>query len=578
MDLRSLMQKRPKTFYLTVSSLSAAFGLGLSPSLGPLSVLIAILLLYAPILYHRFRQHRIANIFMLWLSLALFGSVGRLSPTLTALSTAGPSIAVLLGLNCVTSALSISAIFADIFIRSRTGWSQTTLFPAIWTTLWAATAYSPLGRLSAWSPILSTGSYAWMAPWVGMLGIDWVAASWAVVISRNIGAWFMGQPDSELELEREHVNSKSRSTLASTWTLLGVLTALTIPSYIISNVPHSVSPSESTTPLVVGCALPSPAFSRYNVTSFGLDEYIHASKTMDPARIILWPEGAVSFKDENEKTEAFERIAFEIGRAGTYWAVSFDEKIRDPSNPKKRIQRTGLAIISNQTATPHVEYYKRSLVPIAESFRFIPGTAPPPLFELQLPVPKGVSKATWGKRPIDLTASICMDFTMPSVFDTLPSRPTLILAPGNTWDRAIGSRMWEEVKQRANEVGSIALWCDGGEGGMSGVVGGGYNDIYQMGEGSWIRTIGLPHPYDTTPTFYARFGGFPALLLGWALVGAAILPWSLALLHYKKSHPHRLSLQAAAWVHSRITGQTARIEQPVEPTNSAIREARLIEV
>ncbi len=97
-------------------------------------------------------------------------------------------------------------------------------------------------------------------------------------------------------------------------------------------------------------------------------------------------------------------------------------------------------------------------------------------------------------------------------------KPGLILAPARTWDVTVGYTMWKQASQRAREVGSALLWCDGGEGGISGVAGHGYNEVTQVGSGSWVRTIGVEYPFDENKrTWYARYGS-TALLLFWALV------------------------------------------------------------
>ncbi|KAF7303202.1 hypothetical protein MKEN_01283900 [Mycena kentingensis (nom. inval.)] len=502
------------------SSAAAALGLGLTPSLVPLSLTLAILLLYAPVVFNRSQSGAYTG--LLWLSLTISGSLGRLTPTLSALSANGPSIAVLLAISALTSGLAIFAIFLDVYVSQRKGWSQTVLFPFIWSTLWAATSYLPLGRLTAWSPVLGTQSYQWIAPFAGPVGIDWIVASWAVVLSRVMGEWYMG-------FETEVTSKKSSSRLASIWSLLAVLTALTLPSYIISSGPTPVNPVETFTPLPISCALPSAA--QYGVTTLGLEQYAHESRRQAPAKLVLWPESAVKFSSQEEKLQAFVFIQKQIASAGTYWAVSFEETILDPFNPRKTISRNGIAILENNTIAdgkPLFEYYKRSLVPIAESFHLSPGTEPPPTFTLQLPRPANVKKSQWpDPRPINITASICLDFTNPTLLSSLPTRPGLILAPGRTWDRAIGARMFEEVKARANEVGSVALWCDGGHGGVSGVAGAGYNDVFQVGEGSWYRTIGLPFPLQESPTMYARYGGIPVLSVAcFLLFGSIGFVWS----------------------------------------------------
>jgi hypothetical protein len=79
--------------------------------------------------------------------------------------------------------------------------------------------------------------------------------------------------------------------------------------------------------------------------------------------------------------------------------------------------------------------------------------------------------------------------------------------------------MWEQAKARAEEIGSMVLWCDGGEGGVSGVAGGGMTDFMQFGEGSWSRTISVQWKFDETRTVYARWGEWYPLLGLWLLFG-----------------------------------------------------------
>ncbi|KAJ7446409.1 lnt, apolipo protein N-acyltransferase [Mycena galericulata] len=515
----------------------------MSPSFIPLTFTVASLLLYAPILFHR-RQYGYAA--LLWLCIALFSAFGRLVPALTALSTSTTSLAVLFAASSLTSALAIMAIGVDVFLCTHiTGANQAVLFPAIWTTLWAVSSrISPLGRLTSWSPVLGTQSYSWMTAWVGPAGIDWVVAAWAVVISQSIGSWYMGNSEDEM-------GTKKKASASGTGVATVFLIALTIPSFLLSGLPLPVYPIESTSRLSVGCAL--PPFSKYNHTTPTLDDYVSESKSLD-AKIILWPEGAVSFHSASDRDAGFHSISELIGAEHTYWAISFEEDVADPSDVSGRtsIRHTGLALLSNSQVL--VKYYKRHLVPIAESFSLTPGSVPPFIYDLPLNPPKNMKPHRWapnepnGTRPIALTASICLDFAMPSPFRELDSKPALILAPARTWDPVIGFRMWEEVKQRANEIGSLALWCDGGEGGVSGVAGGGYNDVYQVGEGSWSRTIGIQYPFVSSGTLYARFGDTLAFAAAWLLV---IGPAGLWLLfpRYKMAgrHLHGVQVKCVNW-------------------------------
>ena len=122
-------------------------------------------------------------------------------------------------------------------------------------------------------------------------------------------------------------------------------------------------------------------------------------------------------------------------------------------------------------------------------------------------------------RPIPLTSSICLDFASPSPFSALESRPALILAPGRTWHEDVGLKMWGQAKSRAEETGSMVVWCDGGEGGVSGVAGGGISEFMQAREGSWTRTIGIQWPFDDSRTAYARGGDKYPIVFFWLLLG-----------------------------------------------------------
>jgi len=106
----------------------------------------------------------------------------------------------------------------------------------------------------------------------------------------------------------------------------------------------------------------------------------------------------------------------------------------------------------------------------------------------------------------------------------LDTRPSLILGPARTWHTSVGVAMWEQAKSRAEEVGSMVLWCDGGEGGVSGIGGGGMHEIAQTGEGSWMKTIGIEWPFRDSRTIYASIGDIPVLVLFWAVLGISRAP------------------------------------------------------
>ncbi|KAJ7897109.1 hypothetical protein B0H14DRAFT_391344 [Mycena olivaceomarginata] len=198
MHLRNVIQRHPNTFYISASAASALFGLTMTPTLVPLVLTLTMLLLYAPVLFHR---HPFIQTLLLWISISLSSSLGRLVPALNALSTAGPSVAVLLGMSAVASGVAILAIFADVYISSRTGTAQAVPLPRLFGHRFGpGISHLPfnLGRLTSWTPMSGTQAYQWMAPWTGPAGIDWVTAGWAVVVSQPVQNWYMGNTDDEI--------------------------------------------------------------------------------------------------------------------------------------------------------------------------------------------------------------------------------------------------------------------------------------------------------------------------------------------------------------------------------------------
>lgn len=80
--------------------------------------------------------------------------------------------------------------------------------------------------------------------------------------------------------------------------------------------------------------------------------------------------------------------------------------------------------------------------------------------------------------------------------------------------------MYEQARMRADEVDAILLWCDGGEGGLSGVVGKGHHSV-RRGEGSWAEMVGIQWPFPDDPhsrSWYHAHGSWGALCLAWSLL------------------------------------------------------------
>jgi hypothetical protein len=83
--------------------------------------------------------------------------------------------------------------------------------------------------------------------------------------------------------------------------------------------------------------------------------------------------------------------------------------------------------------------------------------------------------------------------------------------------------MWEQARARAEEAGSMVLFCDGGAQGASGVAGHGIREPVQFGTGSWTRTIGVQWPFNQRRTLYMWGGEYLPVGFVWLLVGGSSL-------------------------------------------------------
>ncbi|KAF9040415.1 hypothetical protein BDZ89DRAFT_944828 [Hymenopellis radicata] len=519
-----IVHKQPHTIANAV-----AFGTGLAAisagTLLPVTLHLASLLVYGPVLLHR--RHTTWHAFALGLSLALSKTVDWAIPAWHALSNPTSSLAILFLASTVTSGVTVGVLLLHTWARSRiaAGWSQVVLFPALWAYAWYfVSLISPIGRLSSWAPVSDPMGYEWMIPFTGPTLSDWVTAAWAVVLSEVAGAWLMGSTQAEEDEETpllpdsvKNAQSQSHRGIGAVSQLAVMLLVMMIPSFVLLDARLPVE-SPDTTALRVACILPPRPAHR------GLDiqDYLReSSRFWNTADVLLWPEGAVTFESEAARNAAFSNVIELLkNNSKAIMGVSYTDTSSDSSDPtgKKLLHRNGLALLSRSSPEPHLEYYKRNLVPIAESYGMIHSSEPPEMFTYELQISKKE------ERPIPITTSICLDFAMPNTFAQLQSKPALILAPAKTWDRSVAQVMWEQAKQRALELDSTVLWCDGGESGLSGVAGKGQDsEPMQIGEGSWTRAIGVEFPFNERRTVYGAGGNAIAMSLFFGLIAVGMV-------------------------------------------------------
>ena len=365
-DLRDLIfcNYRNIVFPILLTA-SSALAFGPSATITPIILTLTLLLFYSRFLFRSSDESTPPTSHVVLLcALAVGSSISRYQAALTALSSSAESITALFGSALFLSFLALLTLYADtkLCTRFKSSWAQITLFPALWATLWAIIAYiSPVGRLSTWSAADNLDAYNWIVPIAGPASKDWIIGAWAVVMSQFIAAWYMGRPDEDLLLQVDNQPRRQQFGLHFQVGCLAICLSLaTIPSFFIPPFPLPVSNISVSTPLTVGCILPS--FQRYKHHVLTLDDYIDESKKIQSsARVILWPEGAVVFNNASERDEGLQLVREQI--TGSHTGVSFEETIDDPRDLTGRtsIRRTGIAMVSKYSE-PHI-YYKRNLVP-----------------------------------------------------------------------------------------------------------------------------------------------------------------------------------------------------------------------
>ena len=337
--------------FISIAFATSAFAWRPDSTLIPAILNLSVLLTYTPFLFRKDEPYRFVNVGLTGFALSAGQSIFKLHASVEALSSKAQSVTVLLILSSVLSALSMLTLWAGTRYSTRfaSPWAQVTLFPSLWATVWWTIAhFSPFGYLSTWKIADNADAYNWIVPYVGPTSKDWILGAWAVILSQTVTSWFMGQSYNH--------TSNTRKLLAIS------LILLTLPSFFIDRLPLPIFEIEKATPLTVGCVI--PPYQRYKHHVPSLDDYIAESAKLRAvgARVILWPEGAVVFRSENEKSEAFKKVRDKI--PGPYVGVAFEETVGDPiPDGKKSLSRTGLAIVSQYSEEPHLVYYKRNLVP-----------------------------------------------------------------------------------------------------------------------------------------------------------------------------------------------------------------------
>ncbi|KLO09540.1 hypothetical protein SCHPADRAFT_893001 [Schizopora paradoxa] len=346
----------------------------------------------------------------------------------------------------------------------------------------------PIGRLAMWSPVTGLHAYTWLRPVGGPVAIDWVTAAWSVVLHELLGMWIMGPPKIVTAIEDEHLISVDESVSEiqhqaqqpqrskSLLYLSGMLCLLVLPSYSFDGLPLPIV-SSFTTPISMACALPLPSTVENENNKPSIDNYILETHRLTPlAKVVLWPEVAVRLQTPERRAYVIEQV--QNNAQASVVAVSFEDLIPNKmqNGSESGPWRHGMMIIDKDGLK--AEYYKRVPVPFVEE-RSTSSKNKPLFFEYELVLRRNSRKVPIDWVDLPITAGFSLDFASNFPF-SLSSRPALILGAAHTWHPSVGIALWEQAKARSEELGSALLWCDGGEGGVSGVAAPGVDEILQI--------------------------------------------------------------------------------------------------
>jgi hypothetical protein len=197
----------------------------------------------------------------------------------------------------------------------------------------------------------------------------------------------------------EEPNEKPvQSFSRSFWWFLGFVISLTfLPGLILPlEYPSSFSaPLASSTPLSIGCVL--------SATPHHLDSLIkETDRLASTAKILLWPEQALQLYSLEDREIVIRKVTDVAQRHGVWIGLGLgsprspdEEGEGEEDEPDSSKRRNEIVFVGPEGLVG--VYTKRKLVPIVESYGLLPGTETPPLWEIGLTTPRGIRKPEWSK-------------------------------------------------------------------------------------------------------------------------------------------------------------------------------------
>lgn len=394
------------------------------------------------------------------------------------------------------------------------------IFPFLWATSWAifCRAHS-LGRLISWTPLREFGPFYAMASAFGLPGLDFLIALMAVAVVELLGGLRYAPRETTPLIdygpnERTHLLPASHASTSlslrngrSRFRCILILTFFLawwgIAGIVRSNV---ISKPNHLGGIKIACILPQTTNRRGRST---LSDYILESEIVSGrgAKMLQWPEAAVQLATIPDKVEFAAHIKSLASRRKAFIGTSYTFQDDDDAERSSILS----SMFGPQQEIVYT-YAKQALVPIAETYRFVPGHNRLPRKSIFVPEPRQTNRAIPRGQNITISTAICHDTSFDHIVRQAHTS-SLVLVPSSVYSERVAWSRINQLRANARALSTSFLVCDGNKEGISAFIDpSGDIRYWQKGSGSFDIKVPLTFKTRTAYGAYGDAGSIGVLL------------------------------------------------------------------
>lgn len=397
------------------------------------------------------------------------------------------------------------------------------IFPFLWATSWAIFCRThSLGRLISWTPFREFGPFCSMASAFGLPGLDFLISLMAIGVVELLGGLKYVQHDARPLIddepdERSHLlpaserpRAKTRHTTRSGRSKFRFIVIIScflawwsIAGIVRSNAVSKPSHVKGTK---VACVLPQASGSRGRLT---LSDYTLESEVVSGrgAKILQWPEAAVHLATMPDKAEFAAHLESLALRRRAFIGTSYT--FQDDEDPERS---TILSSMFGPEQEIVYTYAKQALVPVAETYRFVPGRNHLPRETIFVPEPRQKGRAVPHGHNVTVSTAICHDTSFDHIVRQAYSS-SLVLVPSSVYSERVAWSRINQMRANARALSTSFLVCDGNKEGISAFIDpSGDLRYWQKGPGSFEISAPLTLRRRTPYGAYGDAGSLGILL------------------------------------------------------------------